>query len=86
MLFRLVLVGNVEAALQAYPARYELLQQRFNTLLQLPFMHYRLSTTHYPMLITLKYPKSLSNLHMNLTLNGLFVHGDSSYLPDYSHS
>lgn len=74
------LVRNVEVALQAYPARYELLQQRFDTLLQLPFMHYKLSTTYYPMLITLECPKSLSQLHTDLTLNQLFVHGDSRYL------
>jgi len=75
-----VLVANVETALQAYPERYGQLQQRFNTLLQLPFMHYQVSTRQYPMLITLQLPKALANLQSDLKLNGLYVHADSQYL------
>ncbi len=75
-----VLVANVEAALQAYPERYEQLQQRFTTLLQLPFMQYQVSTRQYPMLITLQLPKALGNLQRDLKLNGFYVHADSQYL------
>lgn len=75
-----VLVGNVEAALQLYPARYGLLQQRFDRLLQLPFMHNQLATSHYPMILTLRCPEALANFTTDLKLNGLFVHGDSKYL------
>ena len=75
-----VLVANVAAALQAYPERYGQLQQRFKTLLQLPFMHYQVSTRQYPMLVTLKLPKTLANLQSDLMLNGYYVHADSQYL------
>ncbi|MFY0516888.1 aminotransferase class V-fold PLP-dependent enzyme [Lysinibacillus sp. UGB7] len=75
-----VLVGNVESALQAYPARYGQLQQRFDRLLQLPFMHNQLATSHYPMIMTLRCPGALAYLATDLKLNGLFVHGDSKYL------
>ncbi|MFJ7979524.1 aminotransferase class V-fold PLP-dependent enzyme [Lysinibacillus xylanilyticus] len=75
-----VLVANVAAALQAYPERYGQLQQRFKTLLQLPYMHYQVSTTQYPMLITLQLPKALANLQRDLNLNGYYVHANSQYL------
>jgi len=75
-----VLLGNLDVSLQAYPVRYEQLQQRFEALLQLPCMHYQLPTTQYPMLLTIKLPRKLSNLHIDLALNGLLVHGDSQYL------
>ena len=75
-----VLIGNVVDALQAYPARYRQLQQRYDELLQLPFMHYRLPTTTYPMIITIQCPNSLANLPIDLKLNGLYVHSDSTYL------
>ncbi|QDQ02068.1 aminotransferase class V-fold PLP-dependent enzyme [Lysinibacillus fusiformis] len=75
-----VLVGNVESALQRYPARYGQLQQRFNQLLQLPFMHNQLPTTHYPMIVTLCCPEALASLSTDLKLNGLFIHSDSNYL------
>ncbi|WP_324730342.1 aminotransferase class V-fold PLP-dependent enzyme [Lysinibacillus fusiformis] len=75
-----VLLGNLDESLQAYPVRYEQLQQRFEALLQLPYMHFQLPTTRYPMLITIQLPRTLSNLHIDLALNGLLVHGDSPYL------
>ena len=75
-----VLLGNLDESLQAYPVRYEQLQQRFEALLQLPYMHFQLPTTQYPMLITIQLPRTLSNLHTDLALNGLLVHGDSLYL------
>ena len=75
-----VLLGNLDESLQAYPVRYEQLQQRFEALLQLPYMHLQLPTTRYPMLITIQLPNALSNLHIDLALNGLLVHGDSPYL------
>ncbi|GLC87089.1 GNAT family N-acetyltransferase [Lysinibacillus piscis] len=74
------LVGSMVEALQAYPARYAQLQQRFATLSQLPFMNQQVSATTYPMLITLQYPPILANLQLDLSLNGLFAHGDSTYL------
>ncbi|MFJ7839954.1 aminotransferase class V-fold PLP-dependent enzyme [Lysinibacillus sphaericus] len=74
------LVGNVVEALQAYPARYHQLQQRYEALLQLPFMHYRLPITAYPMIITIQCPNGLTKLATDLKLNGLFVHADSNYL------
>ncbi|WP_155590600.1 aminotransferase class V-fold PLP-dependent enzyme [Lysinibacillus cavernae] len=77
-----VLLGNVDVSLQAYPARYDQLQQRFKALLQLPIMRYQLPTTQYPMLVTVQLPKTLSNLHMDLALNGLLAHGDSCYLQE----
>jgi len=49
-------------------------------LLQLPFMHYQVSTRQYPMLITLQLPKALANLQSDLKLNGFYVHADSQYL------
>lgn len=75
-----VLLGNVDRSLQAYPERYEQLQQRFKALLQLPIMQYQYSTVQYPMLVTVQLPSTFSNLHIDLALNGLFVHGDSHYL------
>ncbi len=75
-----VLLGNLDESLQAYPVRYAQLQQRFEALLQLPYMHFQLPTTQYPMLITIQLPDTLSNLHIDLALNGLLAHGDSPYL------
>lgn len=75
-----VLLGNLDESLQAYPVRYAQLQQRFEALLQLPYMHFQLPTTQYPMLITIQLPETLSNLHIDLALNGLLAHGDSPYL------
>ncbi len=75
-----MLLGNVEVALQAYPARYEQLQQRFQALLQLPIMQYQYRTVHYPMLVTVRLPSTYSNLPIDLALNGLLVHGESHYL------
>ncbi|WP_341302267.1 aminotransferase class V-fold PLP-dependent enzyme [Lysinibacillus sp. FSL H8-0500] len=75
-----VLLNNVDVSLQAYPARYKQLQQRFEALLQLPFMRYQLPTAHYPMLVTVKLPSTFANLHIDLALNGLLAHGDSHYL------
>ncbi|MFJ7667282.1 aminotransferase class V-fold PLP-dependent enzyme [Lysinibacillus sp. NPDC097195] len=74
------LVGNVAHALQAYPARYSELQQRFQALLQLPIMDNRIETTTYPMIVTIQCAKRLSNISTDLKLNGLYVHGDSEYL------
>ena len=75
------LVANVEAALQAYPARFEQLQERFQALQQLPIVEkYQLQTSSYPMIVTLKLPKEFKNLCLDLKLNGLYVHGDSLYL------
>jgi len=75
-----VLLGNLDESLQAYPVRYAQLQQRFEALLQLPYMYFQLQTTQYPMLITIQLPDTLSNLHIDLALNGLLAHGDSPYL------
>lgn len=75
-----VLLSNVETALQAYPARYGQLQQRFQSLLQLPIMQFQYPTTQYPMLITVQLPNNYANLLIDLALNGLFVHGESQYL------
>lgn len=75
-----VLLGNLDESLQAYPVRYAQLQQRFEALLQLPYIHFQLPTTQYPMLITIQLPETLSNLHIDLALNGLLAHGDSPYL------
>lgn len=74
------LIGNVAHALQAYPARYSQLQQRFDALLQLPVMHDRLQTTAYPMIVTIQCPRRLTNISTDLKLNGFYIHGDSDYL------
>lgn len=75
------LVANVERALQAYPARFEQLQERFQALQQLPLVEkYQLRTSSYPMLVTLQVPKALENLCTDFKLNGLYLHGDSRYL------
>lgn len=75
------LVANVEAALQEYPTRFTLLQERFQALQQLAIVNkFQLQTSSYPMILTLKLPKEYSGLCMDLKLNGLYVHGDSQYL------
>lgn len=75
------LVANVEAALQMYPARFEQLQERFQTVQQLAVVQkYQVQTTPYPMIVTLKLPLAYRGLGMDLKLNGLYLHGDSLYL------
>lgn len=75
------LVANVEQALQAYPERFVLLQERFHALQQLPIVEqYQLQTPAYPMIVSLKLPAAFRNLCMDLKLNGLYLHGDSLYL------
>lgn len=75
------LVANVEKALQAYPERFELLQERFQALQQLSIVEkYQLQTMPYPMIVTLYLPEAFRNFCMDLKLNGLYLHGDSLYL------
>lgn len=72
------LLANVLQALQAYPQRYQLLQQRMDTVLQHPLLQaFCLHSQHYPTAITYQLPEGCVD---NARLNGLLLHSQSPYL------
>ena len=72
------LVANTVRALQQYPARFELLQHRFNRLAQSSLAKYRFSAAPgYAMIASFQLPEELCAI---ARLNSLLLHDESHYL------
>lgn len=75
------LVSNTLSALQLYPTRFGILKSRFDRLLNSSFSQYFIvQKATYPMIVSLKLPKTLSNFSEDAKLNGFLLHDESSYL------
>lgn len=72
------LVANVVQALQQYPTRFDVLQQRFSLLEQSNVAKYRFSTApHYAMIASYRLPEELCEI---VRLNNVLLHTESGYL------
>lgn len=79
------LVSNTLSALQMYPTRFDTLKSRFDQLRNSPFSQYCIvEKATYPMIVTLKLPKALSNFSEDAKLNGFLLHDESSYLKKHN--
>lgn len=77
------LVSNTLSALQLYPTRFDTLKSRFDQLLNSSFSQYCIvQKATYPMIASLKLPKTLSNFSEDAKLNGFLLHDESSYLKE----
>lgn len=78
------LVQNVVQALQAYPERYTILQNRMDQLLASNLYNQDgLRTAHYPMIVTLQCNPAISR---DAKLNGYFLHDESNYLKKHHYT
>ncbi|WP_346235126.1 GNAT family N-acetyltransferase [Lysinibacillus telephonicus] len=76
-----MLVANVMEALNHYPFRYKLLEERFMQLRDIKIVKdYAITTNNYPMIVTLQLPYELKHLNDDLKLNGILLHAESHYL------
>ncbi|WP_431026784.1 aminotransferase class V-fold PLP-dependent enzyme [Lysinibacillus sp. LZ02] len=72
------LLANTFAALEQYPARFEVLQNRLELVLTSPiYMHYGLQTVHYPIIVTFV---EMEDFYTCTQLNDFALHGASRYL------
>ena len=72
------LLANTLAALEQYPARFEVLQHRLQLMLASPiYSRYGLQTSHYPIIVTFV---GMNDFYTCARLNDFDLHGASAYL------
>ena len=72
------LLANTLAALEQYPARFEVLQQRLQLMLDSSiYLQYGLQTAHYPIIVTFV---GVNDFYTCTRLNDFDLHGASAYL------
>ena len=72
------LLANTLAALEQYPARFEVLQHRLQLMLASPiYSRYGLQTSHYPIIVTFV---GMNDFYKCARLNDFDLHGASAYL------
>ena len=72
------LLANTLAALEQYPARFEVLQQRLQLMLNSSiYLKYGLQTAHYPIIVTFV---GVNDFYTCTRLNDFDLHGASAYL------
>ncbi|MEO4052091.1 GNAT family N-acetyltransferase [Solibacillus sp. CAU 1738] len=77
------LIENTLTALANYPERFNVLAQRFNSVISSSlYKGHARQINHYPMIVSLQIPSVLKNFSADLKLNGIYLHDDSVYLQE----
>ncbi len=75
------LVSNTLFALQQYPERFTILQERMNQVIESPFKPFSfIQSATYPMIMSMNMSAELQYFSEDAKLNGLLLHDESNYL------